>query len=241
MGRWLSSFIRVHDSPRSVDLKIPPSPASTTAITSAGLRVETARPMRPLSPSGRPSVNSRQLSPPSVLSEDPAPGPAPDEPPRATLALVGGCVEGGGVGGVDGEIHDARVFVDVEDPLPGGAAVGGAIDAAFLIRAEEVPERGDPHRAGVGGMHDDPADVPRLFQPGQPPGLAAVLGVVDALSPRRNCCGCSARPFRPTPAWGPTGPAQCRRRTGWAGRRRTDVQVVPWLTLTHTPPDAAPR
>src|SRR5262249_57551691 len=58
-------------------------------------------------------------------------------------------------------------------------AVGRLVEPALLVRPPEVADRGDVGDVGVGGMNDDPADVVRVLQPAECPGLAAV----DRLDP----------------------------------------------------------
>ena len=64
-------------SPPSSERKRPASSASMMAQTRLGLAGETATPMRPLMPLGRPGLSemSVQESPPSVVLKMPLPGP----------------------------------------------------------------------------------------------------------------------------------------------------------------------
>ena len=139
---------------------------------------------------------------------------ASDEPIRPPLALVRRRVENGRIGRVHGEIHESRVLVDVEDLLPAVAPVGGSVDAPLLVGAEEVAQRRHPHPVGIGWVNDDPADVLRVFEPGQPPGLAAVAGVVDPLSPRRAVA-----------VVGFTGPDPHFQWIRWCQRNISDGQI----------------
>src|SRR5918998_1705067 len=63
--------------PPSVDRKSAPSSASTSAQTRPVFAGDTATPVRPMTPVGRPGLRviSVQLSPPSVDLKSPLPGP----------------------------------------------------------------------------------------------------------------------------------------------------------------------
>src|SRR5262249_53482527 len=71
---------------------------------------------------------------------------------------------------------------DRQHLLPGLAAVGGFVQPAV---AAGVPERalgGDVDHVGVARVDDDAADVLRVLQADVAPGLAAVVGAVDAVA-----------------------------------------------------------
>jgi hypothetical protein len=91
-------------------------------------------------------------------------------------------VEHARIGRVHGEIDRAGVGTAREDLLPGGAAVGGAIDAAHFVRPPEMAERGDVHDVGILGMDAHRADGLAILQPDIAPRLAAVDGFVDAVA-----------------------------------------------------------
>src|SRR5678815_5152310 len=85
-----------------------------------------------------------------------------------------------GVLGIENDVADARVVVDEERPGPGGAAVGGLVDATIAALAEERALRRDIHRIGIARVDDDFADVLGLLEAGALPGLAGIRGLVDA-------------------------------------------------------------
>src|ERR671932_2212011 len=74
------SLTSVHVAPASSLRKSPPLCASTSAYTRRALAPETATPMRPTTPVGRPGLRviSVHVSPPSVLLNNPLPGPPLD-------------------------------------------------------------------------------------------------------------------------------------------------------------------
>ena len=79
-ARWRiswSSLVRVQLTPPSSERNSPPESASTSAQTRSWSRGETARPIFPMIPLGRPllRVISVQLSPPSVDLKTPLPAP----------------------------------------------------------------------------------------------------------------------------------------------------------------------
>ena len=78
----------------------------------------------------------------------------------------------------------AGVLVAKEDALPGLAAIARAIDAALLVRAMRVTERGDVDEIGILRVDAHLADVARLREAAVRPGLAAVGGLVDAVAVR---------------------------------------------------------
>ena len=79
--------------------------------------------------------------------------------------------------------------------LPGLAAVGGAIDAALLVRAERMAEHRGVGDVGIRRMDDHRADLARLL-PDVLPGLAGVGRFVDAVARLRRCRECSPRRSR---------------------------------------------
>src|SRR5260221_864375 len=74
------SFASDQVLPASSDLKSPPFSFSTSAYTRLELAPDTAMPMRPMTPDGRPGLRviSVQVSPPSVDLNRPEPGPPLD-------------------------------------------------------------------------------------------------------------------------------------------------------------------
>ena len=113
---------------------------------------------------------------------DAAAGAAALSTPRPDLHLPHGRIKDARVGRVHGEIHSARVLVDEQDAFPVAAAVQGAVNAAFLLGAVQVTERGHVDDVRVGRMNHDPADAAAVVEPHVLPALAAVSGLVDTVA-----------------------------------------------------------
>ena len=109
----------------------------------------------------------------------------------------------------EGDVHDLRVrrihdhvrdtsaVVAEQDVLPRLATIGGAIDAAFLIRAEHMPQRAHEHDVGVGGVDTHARDVLRLLEPHVRPRLAGIEALPHAFTMRHvaaNGCFPPAHP-----------------------------------------------
>ena len=107
------------------------------------------------------------------------------KPPRATLPLVGGCVEYAGRVRVHRDVYDASEFVCVEDEFPVFSAIGCFVEAALFIRAPEMSQGCDVDDVGVIRVHDDSADVMAFGEPHVRPRLATVDRLVDAVAPPR--------------------------------------------------------
>src|SRR5260370_1325308 len=73
-------------------------------------------------------------------------------------------------------------IIEVQNFLPGFAAIARAKDAALAVFAVGVAESGDKGNIGIGRMDDDLADVARVLQPDVVPGLAAVVRTIDAIA-----------------------------------------------------------
>jgi len=84
---------------------------------------------------------------------------------------------------IENDVAAARAVAEVENFLPGFAAITRAEDAALGVRAVRVPESGDIGDIGTRRMDDDLADggacpsIPTLFQV-----LAAVVRTIDAIA-----------------------------------------------------------
>ena len=105
------------------------------------------------------------------------------EPVGAAPALVERGVEGVRALGVHRKFHRAGVLVTGQHPVPGLPAVPGPVDAPLLVRAPQVPKRGDVHRAGIRGMHQHPADMVRVLESLVRPGGSPVGGDVHPVAP----------------------------------------------------------
>ena len=117
---------------------------------------------------------------------DRAAGTAAVEAAAGAAPLVARRVDDAGVHRIEDDVGEAGVVVDELDVVPGLAAVGRLVDAAFRVRAEEMAERRDVDRVGVLRIDDDARDRLRLFQPDVGEGLAAVGRLVDAVAERRG-------------------------------------------------------
>ena len=106
--------------------------------------------------------------------------------PGVPAALVGGGVDGVRVARVDRDVADAGVLRDRQDGRPGGAAVARLVQAPVAPGSPQRSLRGHVHDSGVARVDDDPADVLGALQPDVAPAPAAVVGPVDAVSPRHR-------------------------------------------------------
>ena len=88
--------------------------------------------------------------------------------------------------GVDGDVVEAGIGVDVFGLLPGLAAIRRLEKTALRIRAEEMAHGRHVNDARIGRVHDDAADGLRVVQPEMIPGFAAVGGAPDAVADRRT-------------------------------------------------------
>ncbi len=83
---------------------------------------------------------------------------------------------------IENDVAAARAVAEVENFLPGFAAITRAEDAALGVRAVGVPESGDKGDIGIRRMDDDLADVARVLQSNVVPSLAAVVRTIDAIA-----------------------------------------------------------
>ena len=85
---------------------------------------------------------------------------------------------------IEGDVDAARVFVFVENFLPGLAAIGRAENAALCVRAIGMPQRRHENDVGIRRIDDDFADRARIPQANVLPGLAAIERLVNAVAVR---------------------------------------------------------
>jgi hypothetical protein len=116
-------------------------------------------------------------------------GAAVDQGPDVAAALVGGGVDEIRVAGVEPHLGESGVVGDVEDALPGCAAVGGLVDTAVAAGSPQGPHGRDVDDVGVLRMHLDAADVLGFTEPHVLPRLAAVHALVDAVAERHRALG----------------------------------------------------
>ncbi len=99
-------------------------------------------------------------------------------------ALVGGGKDRVWILIIHRDVVHAGVGIDIEDLVPGLAAVGGFEDAALFVGSPETACGSDIHDVRIGGMDEDPADVVGFLESHVNPGLAAVLRLVHTVAPR---------------------------------------------------------
>jgi len=104
------------------------------------------------------------------------------ERPRRAVAFPHCGEEDVGVLRIENDVAAARAVAEVENFLPGFAAITRAEDAALGVRAVGVPESGDKGDIGIRRMDDDLADVARVLQSNVVPSLAAVVRTIDAIA-----------------------------------------------------------
>src|SRR5258706_1988830 len=80
-------------------------------------------------------------------------------------------------------IDPPRLVIDIQDSLPGTAAVHGFVEAALFAGAVKPAESANIDDVGIGAMDGDTADLERLLQPHVLPGFAAIGRFVDAIAP----------------------------------------------------------
>ncbi len=102
---------------------------------------------------------------------------------RVAPHRVGRGVQGFRIGGVHRQVDETGVLVDELDTGPRLAAIISLEQAALLVRTPHVSESGDVNDLRILRVHDDTADVARLFEAHVRPRLAAVDGLVDAVAP----------------------------------------------------------
>jgi hypothetical protein len=98
---------------------------------------------------------------------------SPAKFPHARVDLVG-------IERVDLDIGAAGAAVDIQDLLPGDAAVGGLEDAALLVVAPQHAEGRDVNGVRVVRMQRDPVDALAAGQAHELPAPPAVVGPEDA-------------------------------------------------------------
>src|SRR5215471_4597553 len=84
---------------------------------------------------------------------------------------------------VDNEIDGASAIVDVEDLLPGLAAVRSFEDPALSVGRGEMAKGRDPDGVGPRRMDDNASDVLSILEAHVLPDLSGVDGLVHAIAP----------------------------------------------------------
>src|SRR6266581_1568385 len=104
------------------------------------------------------------------------------ERPRSAVAFPHRSKENVGILRIKNDVDAAGAVVQVENFLPGFAAIAGAENSALGVFAVGMAQSGDEGDVGIGGMNDDLADVARVFQPNVVPGLAGVVRTVNTIT-----------------------------------------------------------
>ena len=109
-------------------------------------------------------------------------GPAVDQRPDVSPALVGGGIEDVGIPRIEQDVGHARVLADREHGLPGLAAVGGLVQPPVAARFPERSLSGHVNHIRVPRVDEDLGDVLRAFQPHLGEAGAAVDGFVKSIA-----------------------------------------------------------
>ena len=109
---------------------------------------------------------------------------AGDDRPGLPFGAPHGRVDDVRITGIELHVDRAGRVTHMERTGPGAAAVGGAVHAACVGRAERVADRGHECDARVGGMHAHRADVADVLEADVRPRLARVARLPDALADR---------------------------------------------------------
>src|SRR5208282_5561149 len=122
---------------------------------------------------------------PSVLrTVQPAARSAIRQSPRRAVRLPHRREHDVRIRGIKCQVDRARFIVLVKHFLPRFPAIQRAEDAALLVRPEFMPQRRHEHDVRVFRVHDQPANLPRVFQSNVRPGFPRVRGFVHAIAVR---------------------------------------------------------
>jgi hypothetical protein len=142
---------------------------------------------------------------------------------------------------LDRRIHGARFRAARVNLLPGFATIDGLEDAALIVGAELMSERGDIDDVGIVRMNANCADLLRVLQAHVLPRFPGVGGFVHAVA-GRALSGMSGSPipthtmlgFDSETASAPTEPV-------WIWPSVTGFQVSPPSVVLKTPPPVPPK
>ena len=115
-------------------------------------------------------------------------------------------------------------------------AIGGAEDAAFLLRPSRAPQNTGKHDVRIRGMNDDPADAAGIRQAHVRPGLAGIGRFVDSIAHHVAVADypglASSRPYR-------ARIRRCYRQRADGGDRLLVKDRHPAISAIRGFPDAA--
>ena len=94
--------------------------------------------------------------------------------PRVQHGIPEGSIQDSRVRQVDQQVYRAGRFAAEQHMLPRFAAIGRAIDAAFAVRAEAMPQRSHVHHVRVVWMDADTRDAMRFRESDVLPALPAI-------------------------------------------------------------------
>ena len=141
---------------------------------------------------------------------------------------------------IHGDVGAPRVLIDVEDLLPGLAAVGGLEDAALLIRPPLVSHSADQGRVRILRMHHDALDTLRVVEAEVLPMLAGVGGAVHAVAVGDGVPRVALTASQPEDVVVRRGQRQRFLSSRPADPRNEARKSMPPLVVFHTPPSAPP-
>ena len=102
--------------------------------------------------------------------------------PRCAIALPHGREKHVWIVRIENDINAAGTIVKIKNLFPIFSAIARAKNSALGIGSVGVAQRGYKNDVWIRRMHDQLADVPRIFQPDIRPGLAAVVRTIDAIA-----------------------------------------------------------
>src|SRR5436190_19894964 len=102
--------------------------------------------------------------------------------PRLPHVVVHAGIDDVRVGGIEDDIAGAGRVVDEEDARPRRTGIHGAIDAAFLIRAEGVAHRGGEDDPRIGRADRNPCEPFAALEAEMLPRMASVTRLVQSVA-----------------------------------------------------------
>ena len=140
-------------------------------------------PMRPRSPAGNPE----RIRLPGIAGVigfvDGRFGSAVDQRPLVPPPLIGRGQQPVRIGGIDGDIGDARILADGQNVLPGFSAVGGFENSAIAARRPQRTLRRHVDHVRIARIDHDAGDVLGILQTQIAPASPAVVRTIDPIAP----------------------------------------------------------